>query len=85
MSCIWLNVEISPGTHIKDACQEASDLANKLDVDVWFDFNEVKMLLRPGDNPQNAALEYGKELCSEHSIKIASDKRGHRCLTNALR
>jgi hypothetical protein len=73
LSPIWLTVEISPGSDIKDACRAALLLANQLNVIIWFQFNEVKMLMRPGDNYKNAIKSYHKELQSNRTYKIASD------------
>ncbi len=74
MSCLWLTIEVSPATDILDACNEAIRLANLLGIGIWFDFNGVKCLARPGDDAQRLSSDWDRELKSKYAHKIASDR-----------
>ena len=50
LNTLWLDVEVSPGSDIENTCREAVNLADKLGLTVWFDFNGVKCGARPGDD-----------------------------------
>lgn len=69
---LWLTVEVPGGTHIDDACNAAVELAGKLGVTVWFKFNDVKCLARPGDDPRAIAADWLEVLHSKSPYKIAS-------------
>lgn len=72
MSNITVNVDIDGGTDIKDACYEAVELANKLNVVVKFKFNSVICLAIPSGNPENLINSWASELDSKKQIKIAT-------------
>ena len=74
MSNLWLTMEVSPGSNIQRTCEEAVRLANFLGICIWFNFNGVKCLARPGDDPERICESWNRELQSSHSHKIASDR-----------
>lgn len=74
MSGLWLTLEVAPGACVGDVCKEAVRLANFLGVCVWFNFNSVKCLARPGDDPERIYESWDRELTSNHTYKIASDR-----------
>lgn len=57
MSNFYLHLETQPGCDIRDCSAEAIDLANRLQITVMFDFNGVKCMACPGDNPSRLANE----------------------------
>lgn len=73
MSTIWLTVDVAPGTDITNACQDAVALANRTCITIWFDFNGVKCLARPGDNPEGIQASWRVEMKKDTPNRIASD------------
>lgn len=53
---LFLDVEVSGGTSIEEAAQDAIDLANRIDITVLFRFNGVRCMACPGDDPVEQAL-----------------------------
>lgn len=47
-------IEISPGTHVTSALDEARALADEVGEPVSFDFNGVTLSVEPGDSPETA-------------------------------
>lgn len=70
MSKMTLNVDFVCGTKILDACTEAVILATRLNMNVRFDFNDVKVIAYPNVCPTALAEEYRRVLL-EDSIKMA--------------
>ncbi len=57
MSNFFLRLEAIPGRDILRCSHEAINLANKLELTVTFDFNGVRCMACPGDNPESLAKE----------------------------
>ena len=55
---LMLNVEIIPGTDIKDACNDAIMLAIKMNMMIGFDFNGIKTHVVPQDTVKTAVKMY---------------------------
>lgn len=72
MSNLWLTLEASAGAEISDTCREAVRVADRVGITVWFNFNGVKCLARPGDDPIALMEDWRKEMKSKHPHKIAS-------------
>lgn len=68
---LWLDVEVSPGSHINDACRDAVGLANKLGLTVWFEFNGVRCGARPGDDWELLVANAHDEMASRKQHKVA--------------
>lgn len=73
MSNLWLTVQVSPGAHIAMTCDEAVELADKTGLAIWFDFNGVRCLARPGDNPRGIEADWNKKMEMKGDHRIASD------------
>jgi hypothetical protein len=77
MSSLWLIVEVRPGADIAEACRDSVALAGRLGIVVWFGFNGVKCLARPGDNPEKIEAECNYILADRNTgVRIASDRDG---------
>ena len=72
MSGLWITVEAAPGSNIDDVTKQAVALANKLEMTVWFDFNGVKCLARPGDDAMALKHSWERELKASKPFRIAS-------------
>lgn len=59
------------GAHIKRVCEDAVELAAKLGIDVWFEFNGVHVLARPDDHPLMVEKAWDEAL-SNHSSHAAT-------------
>lgn len=71
MSNFYLHIEAVPGTEIANCAAEAIGLANRLQLTVMFDFNGVKCMACPGDNPGKLENEFFKKLNSDRPYKLA--------------
>lgn len=69
---IFFELKCYAGTDIDDACNELVRFATRLGVDVWTDFNGIRVLARPEDNPVELAKAYRGQLQSDRQYKIAS-------------
>ena len=69
---LGINVDVSPGSDIAAACEDAVDLSRRLGIAVWFKFNGVKCLARPDDYPQDIEIAWRNELKSNKNYKIAA-------------
>lgn len=69
--CLWLDVEVTPGSGIENACRDAVMLADKLGLTVWFDFNGVKCGARPGDDWQLLLANWSGVMESKSTCKVA--------------
>lgn len=56
-----LKLEFYPGTHIKEAAEEAQRLADMLKVQIAFDFTHSRCLAVPGGNPCALVEKYAKK------------------------
>ena len=70
-STLWLDVEVSPGSDISEACQDAIALAEQLGITIWFEFNGVKCGARPGDDWKRLAEVWNGCLQSDSPHKVA--------------
>jgi len=68
---LWLNIEISPGSDIKNASEDAIALATKLGVTVWFRFNEIHCGACPNGNPDLLVRNFHKAIERKSQFKIA--------------
>lgn len=75
MRNLFLKVEALAGSEIRRTCDEAIQLADKLGITVEFNFNEVIVLARPGDDYEELAEAWNKALHSKYQIKMASTSR----------
>ena len=66
-----IKVEVSPGTDISQACQEATALANHLRLTVDFKFNEVTVMTKPGVDPEELEKAWRYEMESKRPYKFA--------------
>ena len=55
---LWLKVEVMAGTSIDDAAKEMVALANRLAVSIEADFNGVRVLATPDDDPREVASDW---------------------------
>jgi hypothetical protein len=78
MANLSLEVECFGGSTIDECCEEAMKLANRLEITVMFQFNEVKCMACPGDDAKRLASDYYSELKSKRPYKLArgTDARG---------
>lgn len=58
MSRISVKVDFVCGIKIEDACRDAIKLANKLDINVKFDFNDVLVIARSNNYIDSLIQEY---------------------------
>ncbi len=58
MSLLSLNVETVCGANIKDVCKEAIELANKVGIDIKFEFNDRIVLVFPNADLDSLLLDY---------------------------
>lgn len=79
-SNLWLEVSVSPGAGIDETCAQAIELANKLGLTVWFEFNGVKCGARPGDEAALLVINWRECLNSNspHKIACANPRRERR-------
>lgn len=70
MSGAYLTIDFLGGTHINDAANEASQLADRVKINVNFKFNEVDCNIAPGADPQELVSEWHKALASKQSHKM---------------
>jgi hypothetical protein len=68
---LFLNVEVPGGTSIADAAQETIALANRIGVTVRFDFNGVRCLACPGDDPKRLIEEWGDIISKRTNLSVA--------------
>jgi hypothetical protein len=68
---ITIKGEFTAGTDIVDAFQDATELANKLNVCVEFKFNDVKCFANPNGRIRKGAYEYHEALKSKSTLKYA--------------
>lgn len=69
---LTLNVELSPGTDIRDAASDLCQLADRIGVLCEANFNGVKLWARPGNNPLRLVDDFHRQLQKPaQRIKIA--------------
>ena len=69
---IAIQVTVSPGTSIHQACKEAVELANKLGCRVEFVFNDIKTSARPGIDHEALSKKWWDEMQSKKPFKYAT-------------
>lgn len=72
MNSLHLNVEVLGGSSIHDACKEACDLADRINVTVDFKFNGVTCIAHPGTDPGDLAKNWNAVLQSKFQHKFAT-------------
>jgi hypothetical protein len=75
MSNFSITLEPFGGSTILSCAEEAINLANKLQVTVIFDFNDVHCMACPDDDAKGLATSYFEQLKKEHGYKMARDKK----------
>ena len=71
MSCLLLTVDLPAGVTIKDACADAIELANKLNIKIRFEFNDKFIYALPHTNVDSLILAY-KEAIKENYRYVCS-------------
>lgn len=71
MSALTVNVDVLAGTNITDACRELCELADRLDVSVEMNFNDVTVVAKPGADSRELTEKWRTELESDNGYKIA--------------
>ena len=71
MSSLVLTVDLPAGVTIKDACTDAIELANKLNIKIKFEFNDKCVYALPYTNVDSLVLAY-KEAVKENSNFVCS-------------
>lgn len=70
---ITMKCEISAGSEITDAFQEATELANKLNVCIEFKFNDVTCWAKQGGSIRKGVFEWNEALKRGDKYKYASN------------
>lgn len=70
---LYIDVQVHVGSDILDACVDAVQLATKLGICVWFNFNGVTCFARPESDPEKLAANYRAQLDGDRPHKIAID------------
>lgn len=60
-----LTFEPSPGTHIREACKEASAMAINKNSDVEFEFNGITITATPQSSPASLEADWDAKLAAE--------------------
>ena len=71
MSSLMLTVDLPAGVTIKDACADAIELANKLNVKIRFEFNDKLVYALPHTNVYSLISAY-YEAIKENSNFVCS-------------
>ena len=71
MSNLTLTVDLPAGVTIKDACADAIELANKLNVKIRFEFNDKLVYALPNTNVYSLVSAY-YEAIKENSNFVCS-------------
>ena len=71
MSSLMLTVDLPAGVTIKDACADAIELANKLNVRIKFEFNDKLVYALPYTNV-DSLIEAYQEAVKENSNFVCS-------------
>ena len=67
---ISVKVEAHPGQDITEASIQAIDLADRLGINVEFDFNGVTCVACPGAKAEQMVESFHRELVSKKDFKI---------------
>lgn len=71
MGCLSVKVDVHPGVMIAEAAKEAQDLADKLNVSIEFQFNEVHCCVFPGGCHSNVVRAYYDMVGGNKKHKLA--------------
>ena len=71
MNSLTLTVDLPAGVTIKDACADAIELANKLNVKIRFEFNDKLVYALPNTNVYSLVSAY-YEAIKENSNFVCS-------------
>jgi len=67
---VELEIRCLAGTNIEEACGEASRLARMLSINITFDFNGIKVFIRPSSLPEVGVEAYRKALQGKQDLAI---------------
>lgn len=73
-----LKLEAMPGDRIEDTCHEMVDLADRLNIVVKVEFNDVTLMSYWGGDPCELAKEFSRQLRNGGRIKFASTHGGKK-------
>ena len=71
-------IEISPGSHINDACEQAVELANAKQAKITFTFNDTPVAVSPGELPADVAKRWAADMEAAHQALINSPEYKER-------
>jgi hypothetical protein len=72
--------EVPAGEHIEYAAKHACWLATDTGEEVYFDFNGIRAIVRPGDDPSRYVYEYNECLKAREKARLeATNYRCTRC------
>lgn len=71
MSSLYIKVEVSPGTEINRACEDAVALARRMRIGVDFSFNGITCLAHHDTHPGELSSAWHKAIKSDSKHKIA--------------
>ena len=75
MSCLMLTVDLPAGVTIRNACIDAIELANKLNIKIRFEFNDKLVYALPHTNVDSLISAF-KEAIKENSNFVCSLEKG---------
>lgn len=79
---LHLNVEVLGGSSIHDACKEACDLADRINVTVDFKFNDITCIAHPGIDAESLEKSWQVAVKSNSHYKFATGIARHRLATD---
>jgi len=69
-----LKIQVNAGCHINEACQNAAMAADQSGEAVEFDFNEIKVVVRPGEKPDDVAKRWNRDREAASQAYLNSDE-----------
>ena len=75
---MYLKLEGFAGEHISDCCHAAVRIADMLTINTEFKFNDVLVLVAPGDIPLRVEEAFYEAMKSGLKLKIASVRLNRR-------
>lgn len=74
MSVFWIEIEADLGSTLLDCATDAIAIANRLQINVRYKFNDMRCICSPGDDPTTFALECERVLNEKRNHRIAVGK-----------
>lgn len=74
MSDIHIDAAAYAGTSIDRACDKLCEVATRINCNLHCDFNGVKLIVRPGDDPRLLEAAWMEERDSKRQYKVTSAK-----------